>query len=123
MKLLPLSFLRILLPRPLGVDGDAAGGYSTAAAPAGFESVFTLAELDAALDRKIAAAMRALKAAVTGIEIDEMDKDVQFEREHFEVDQRIIAFFLCMSVRRLIGCFRILIDWNENKASNRVYQS
>ena len=33
MKLLPFSFLRLLLPRPLGVDGDAAGGGSPAALP------------------------------------------------------------------------------------------
>jgi len=33
MKLLPLSFLRMLLPRPLGIDGDAAGGGYPAAAP------------------------------------------------------------------------------------------
>ena len=34
MKLLPFSFLRMLMPRPMGVDGDAAGGGSPAAAPA-----------------------------------------------------------------------------------------
>jgi len=49
MQLLPLSFLRILLPRPLGVDGDAAGGGSPAAAlPAAPEKIISQAELEAA---------------------------------------------------------------------------
>jgi len=57
MKLFPLSFLRMLMPRPLGVDGDAAGGGSpAAAAPSASDKIFTQAELDAAIDQQVAAA-------------------------------------------------------------------
>jgi len=54
MKLLPFSFLRLLMPRPLGVDGDTAGGGSPAAAPAP-DKIFTKAELDAAVAQQVAA--------------------------------------------------------------------
>jgi len=55
MKLLPLSFLRMLLPRPLGIDGDAAGGSPAPAPPAAPEKTFTQAELDAAVAQQVAA--------------------------------------------------------------------
>ena len=73
MKLLPLSFLRMLLPRPLGVDGDAAGGGSPAAAPAP-DKTFTQAELDAAVAQQVAAAVSAAKAPFTGIDVEEYEK-------------------------------------------------
>jgi|GEM_PF-914225 len=57
MKHLPLSFLRMLMPRPLGVDGDAAGGGSPAPTPpAAPDKTFTQAEPDAAIDQQVAAA-------------------------------------------------------------------
>ena len=71
MKLLPLSFLRMLLPRPLGVDGDAAGGGSPAALPPVPDKIFTQAELDAAVAQQVAAAVSAAKAPFTGIDVDE----------------------------------------------------
>jgi len=52
MKLLPLSFLRMLLPRPLGVDCDAAGGSSPAAVPPAPDKIFSQAELDSAVAAK-----------------------------------------------------------------------
>jgi len=53
MKLLPFSFLRMLLPRPLGVDGDASGGGSPAAALlAAPDKIFSQAELDSAVAAK-----------------------------------------------------------------------
>lgn len=55
MKLLPLSFLRMLMPRPLGVDGDAAGGASSAVQPPAPDKIFTKAELDAAVAQQVAA--------------------------------------------------------------------
>ena len=75
MKLLPLSFLQLLMPRPLGIDGDAAGGASPAAAPpAASEKTFTQAELDAAIAQQVAAAVTAAKAPFTGIDVDEYEK-------------------------------------------------
>ena len=55
MKLFPFLFLRLLLPRPLGVDGDAAGGASSAAQPSTPDKIFTQAELDAAVAQQVAA--------------------------------------------------------------------
>ena len=74
MKLLPLSFLRMLLPRPLGVDGDAAGGGSPAATPPVPDKIFTQAELDAAVAQQVAAAVSAAKAPFTGIDVEEYEK-------------------------------------------------
>ena len=75
MKLLPFSFLQLLMPRPLGVDGDTAGGASPAAAPpAASEKTFTQAELDAAVAQQVAAAVTAAKAPFTGIDVDEYEK-------------------------------------------------
>lgn len=74
MKLFPLSFLRMLLPRPLGVDGDAAGGGSPAALPPAPDKIFTQAELDAAVAQQVAAAVSAAKAPFTGIDVEEYEK-------------------------------------------------
>jgi len=76
MKLLPLSFLQLFMPKPLGIDGDASGGGGSPAAapPAASEKIFTQAELDAAVAQQVAAAVAAAKAPFTGIDIDEYEK-------------------------------------------------
>ena len=43
------------MPRPLGVDGDAAGGASSAVQPPAPDKIFTKAELDAAVAQQVAA--------------------------------------------------------------------
>lgn len=42
------------MPRPPGVDGDAAGGGSPAAFPPAPDKTFTQAEPDAAIDQQVA---------------------------------------------------------------------
>ncbi len=76
MKLLPFSLLRVLMPRPLGVDDDAAGGggLPAAAVAAIPDKIFTQAELDAAVAQQVAAAVQAAKAPFTGIDVDEYEK-------------------------------------------------